>query len=628
MPSAATSTARVDAVVSNTARFDSARKQRLVCSLVLAVAILIFFNPVARNGFVFFDDSVYLIKNNSIRNGIWDTVRWSFTTFHAGNWHPLTWLSHALDYQLFGMNPAGHHYVGLLFHASNAVLVFLILESATGLLWPSLIVAAIFGLHPLSVESVAWAAERKNLLSMFFCLLALWSYTKHARSGKKSDYLTSIICFAFGLMAKPQIISLPALLCLWDYWPLGRLRFDHRADGKISTPSLRSLATEKIPFFALALLSAIVTVVAQRSGNAVRSLAEMPVLVRVENSLVAYAGYIAKFFWPEKLAPMYPHPGSSLAVWQVALAGVALAAITACVLWQRDRRFLLVGWLWFLIPLVPMIGLVQVGEQAMADRYMYLSILGLLIAVIWGMREIILKFRIPSVAWAVPSVAVTLVLGGLTYHQLSYWHDGETLWRYTLSVTKRNYMAHDNLAMVLAEQGRSDEAIIEFRAAEDLHQYSAPEIISLGAYEQSHGHLEGAIEQYVRAAQDSTQPAIKAAAWARAGAAQVEGSRFDLARRMYESALAANPGDPDALAGSAMLAQRSGDSALALQRLDQLVRVAPGDVSFLLLAGALHQAGRADEAQKLERQAQQISTNYQQAQTTARQFAAQFGVSQ
>lgn len=628
MSSAAATKARAEARYSSDQELDSARRRRLIASLGLVVAILLFYNPVAHNGFVFFDDSVYLVKNNSIRGSWGDTVKWAFTTFHAGNWHPLTWLSHALDYQLFGMNPAGHHYVSLLFHAGNAVLVFLILEAATGLLWPSLIVAAMFALHPLSVESVGWAAERKNVLSMFFCLLALWSYTKYTRSGRASPYIASVVCFTLGLMAKPQIISLPVLLCLWDYWPLGRMEFSNTPATDQSKPSLRSLVLEKIPFFALGVLSAIITIVAQHSGDAVRTLAEMPLHIRIENSIVAYARYIAKLFWPAKLAPMYPHPGNSLTAWQVVVASIVLAAISAFVLWRRERRFLLVGWMWFLIALVPMIGLIQVGEQAMADRYMYLSVLGLLVAMVWGSRDVLSRWSIPIVAPVALAGAVLLVLGGLTYHQLGYWRDGETLWRYTLSVTERNYMAHDNLAMVLAEQERADEAITEFRAAENLHQYSAPEIISLGAYEQSHGHLQGAIEQYTRAAQNSHEPGVQSAAWVQVAAANMTAGSIDRAAQMYEKALVPSPNNPDALAGCGMLARRAGDSALAVQRLGQLARVAPGDVSLLLFAGALRQAGRKDDAVKVEDQAQRISMNYALAQENARRFAAQFGVQQ
>lgn len=628
MASTAAGRVRLDET-SSRGQSDPAGKQRLIFSLVLAVIILAFYNPVAHNGFVFFDDSVYLLKNKVIQGGMsWLAVKWSFSTFYAGNWHPLTWLSHALDYQLFGLNPVGHHYVSLLFHVSNAVLVFLILEAGTGLLWPSLIVAAIFGVHPLTVESVAWAAERKNVLSMFFCLLALRSYTKYAKSARQSPYVISVICFALALMAKPQVISLPILLFLWDYWPLERMSFRPSSRPDTKELSFSALFVEKLPFLGLSALSAVVTIVAQRAGNSVRNLTEVPLWVRLENCAVSYARYLADLFWPVKLAPMYPHPGNSLRFWQVGLATFLLATITVVVVWQRKHRYLAAGWLWFLIALVPMIGLVQVGEQAMADRYMYLSLVGLLMAIVWSGRELILRWHVPTAAWAAVAGAMVVVLGLLTHHQLSYWRDGETLWRYTLSVTDRNYMAHDNLAMVLAEQGRSDEAIQEFRTAEELHQYPAAQIITLGAYEQGHGHLSGAIEQYTRAAESSSEPAVKAAAWDRAAYAQALGGEMDRSAQTFEKALAVKADDADALAGSGILARSVGNSTLAMRRLHQLVKVAPSDMSLLLLAGALRQAGRDEDAGEAERQSQKISMNYAQAQETARAFAAQFGVHQ
>jgi tetratricopeptide (TPR) repeat protein len=606
---------------------DSPRNRRVILSLILIGVILAFYSPVAHNGFAYLDDSVYFFKNSAIHNGItWETIKWSATTFYDANWHPLTWLSHALDYQLFGLNPAGHHYVSLLFHAGNAVLLFLILEAATGLLWPSVIVAAFFGLHPLSVESVAWAAERKNVLSMFFCLLALRSYTNYARFGASKRYAASLIFFVLGLMAKPQIITLPILLFLWDYWPLGRLNL-LRNESETSS-SLRSLIVEKVPFLVFSGLSAAITMLAQHQANAVRSLAETPFSIRMENSIVAYARYVSDLFWPAKLAPMYPHPGNSLPLWQVGVAGILLIAVTVLVIWQRERRFLLAGWFWFLLALLPMIGLVQVGEQARADRYMYLPILGLLMAIVWGCREVALQLRIPAFVAAATTVAVVLVLGALTHYQLGHWHDGESLWRYTLRVTERNYMAHVNLAMVLAEQGRADEAITEFRAAENLHAYSAPEIMTLGDYEQNHGHLQGAIEQYIRAAGSSTDPAIQSAAWDRTGATHLISGNNKLAQQAFENSLAVKPNDPNALASSAMLAQRAGNFELAVRRLVQLVKVAPSNVSLLLLAGSLRQAGRDQDAHAAQIQAQKVSPDYAQAQETAKKFAAQFGVAE
>jgi len=622
----------MDAAIPQSADTSASRqKQRVILSLFLVALVLAFYNPVAHNGFVFFDDSPYIVKNAHIQGGLtWSAITWSFSTFEQGNWHPLTWMSHALDVQLFGLNPAGHHYVSLLLHACNAVLIFLILEAATGLMWPSLMVACLFALHPLNVESVAWAAERKNVLSMFFCLLALRFYTKYARSGRTSPYVLTVLCFALGLMAKPQIIPLPFALLLWDYWPLQRLFPDPQSlnnpnkDG--AGRSLSSLILEKTSLFILAAISAVVTVIAQRSANAVHNLAEYSILVRIENCIVAYARYLADTFWPSRLAPLYPHPGNSLATWQIAVSAAALLVITALAIHWRDRRYLAMGWLWFLGTLVPVIGLVQVGEQAMADRYMYLPELGIFIAVAWLVWDLASEANISKTWLAGPAVAVLLAMGIGTYRQLGHWHDGETLWKYTLSVTRRNYMAHVNLAMVLAEQGRADEAIPEFRAAEQFHDYPASQFLSLGAYEQHNGHVQGAIEQYRRALQASNNPDEQTAAWDQIASAYSEAKDWQAASQAYDAALRLRPDDPVALVGTGLLAQRSGDSVRAIAQLSHAMNVAPTDVGFLLLAGALRQAGRNAEAEKSYAEAQRRSQDFSQAQKLASQIASSLGI--
>lgn len=601
-------------------------KRRLFFGLLLVVLTLAFYNPVAHNGFVFFDDSPYILKNPQIQNGLtWETVKWASSTFYSANWHPLTWLSHALDLQLFGLNPGGHHYVSLLFHAANVVLLFLLLENATRLSWPSLIVAALFAVHPLNVESVAWAAERKNVLSMFFALLAFYAYTRFTQGNKAPWYVLSIVTFAFGLMAKPQIVPIPFLLLLWDYWPLGRIASpDKGSSAKFSRP-LKFLLLEKVPFFMLAVASCAITMLAQRAGSAVRTVAEVSVAARTENSIVSYARYLSQVFWPVRLAPLYPHPGNSLPFWKIGLSLSVLLLATALAIYRKDRPYLLTGWLWFLGSLIPTIGLIQVGEQAMADRYMYLPLAGILIAVVWLAMDLASAMNLAR-SFLVGSAFAILALGFLTYRQLGHWHDGETLWRYTLSVTPPNYMAHDNLAMVLAEEGKADEAISEFRAAEALHNYPAPQILTLGAYEQRNGHLQGAIEQYDRALRTTPDPAVKVAAWNQLASAYAQEKDWDRAKLAYDNALGISPSDVNALIGSGLLAERSGDLGLAVHRLSRAVEVSPSDIGLLLLAGALREDGKDSDGAAAYAKAKSRSADFDQAQVVARQIANSFGV--
>jgi tetratricopeptide (TPR) repeat protein len=656
------------------APWSSSREKTVVLCLLLVMATLVFYNPIVRNQFVDFDDLSYIVKNPQIQHGLtWDTVKWSFTTFREGNWHPLTWLSHALDYQLFHLNPAGHHYTNLLLHTANAVLLFLLLLRATGSAWPSFLVAALFALHPVNVESVAWAAERKNVLSMLFFLLALHAYVRAndrcARSGQRRLYVLVVLLFALGLMAKPQIVTLPFVLLLWDYWPLERFgaRFGARAPAAHTAPdapastltptpvprSFSFLVWEKLPLFILAGADSVVTVFAQRAGDAVRSVTEVSWSARLENVFVAYARYLGKAFWPTRLAPLYPRPWNSLPAWQVAGSAALLVMLSVLVLLLRRRRYLLVGWFWFLGTLVPMIGIITVGEQAMADRYAYLPFIGLFIAVVWTVNDWTTSarpvnavtrdpaaHRISIAGRAAPAIALLFILGCLTYRQLAHWRDDETLWRYTLSVTERNYMAHNNLALALAKQERSDEAIAEFRAATLLHKYPPGQIVALASYELSVGHLQEAIEACDSVLGLSNDPAndptndpnhapdskTQAAAWIELGQAHSELGHYDQAAEDYQNALRVSPENSLALIGSGLLALRQQQPDAAVVQFAHVVKVAPTAVNYLLLSQALRRAGRPAESDVALEQAHKISPDLAQAQMVATQFLSFAGL--
>ncbi|MGC2246922.1 MAG: hypothetical protein WA609_09995, partial [Terriglobales bacterium] len=385
-------------------------KHTLLLSLLLAAAVLLCYLPAAHNGFLNYDDDAYITNNPHVRAGLtWATVEWAFTTYDAANYHPLTWLSHALDCQFFGLNSSGHHEVSVLLHAANAILLFLLLLRATGFAGRSFFVAALFALHPVNVESVAWAAERKNVLSMLFFLLALHAYIWYTRRPRAGRYAIIVLLFVLALLSKPQVITFPFLLLLFDYWPLRRMTWGgvalQRGDNESllnaasagggttltreplfpepPKQSVRWLIVEKIPFVLLSAASAVITMKAQRAGGAVQSLSQYSPLLRCETAVISYVRYLGKAFWPSKLVALYPHPTSLYPKWQVIAAFLLLALITIIVLRYRSRRYLTFGWLWFLGALVPMLGLVQVGSQAMADRYAYIPFIGLFVTFTW-----------------------------------------------------------------------------------------------------------------------------------------------------------------------------------------------------------------------------------------------------
>jgi protein O-mannosyl-transferase len=359
-----------------------------VFCLLLAAATAALYFPVSGHAFLTFDDHDYVTANPHIHAGLsWTTLKWAFTSTTAANWHPLTWLSHALDFQLFGLNPAGHHLDSVLIHAANAVLLFLLLQWATKRAGPSLLVAALFAVHPLNVESVAWVAERKNVLSTLFFFLAIGAYGWYAQRPNWRRYLLLAAMFAAGLMAKPMVVTLPCVLLLLDYWPLGRIQTGPPGATGMPRFAISKLILEKVPLFFLSALSAVITIKAQRSGQAVRTLHQFSAAVRIENAVVAYASYLWKMLWPARLAPLYPHPGATLPAWQLILSAVVLIGITLLVVVQRSRRYLLVGWLWFLGTLIPVIGLVQIGDAAMADRYAYIPLIGIFVMMAWGLDD-------------------------------------------------------------------------------------------------------------------------------------------------------------------------------------------------------------------------------------------------
>jgi len=589
--------------------------------LLLVAATLAVYNPVNRNAFVNFDDDHYITGNPHVLAGLtWDTVKWAFTNYYQANWHPVTWISHALDVQLFGLNPVGHHYMNVVLHALNVVLLFLLLQSATGFTWRSLMVAALFALHPVNVESVAWASERKNVLSMMFLLLTLQAYGWYARRPAAGRYLMVAGLFACGLMSKPQVITLPFLLLLWDYWPLGRYA-PEVAGGQIARAS--ALLLEKAPLFLMSLASAVVTMQAQKAGGAIHSAIIYPFRLRLENAIVSYSRYIAKAFWPAQLSPLYPHPLDLLRFWQVIASAVFLLLVTTLVVRQRRHGYLITGWFWFLGVLVPMIGLVQVGEQAMADRYAYLPFVGLFVMVCWGVAEWAGKKKI-SAAWlAFPALAVMAALSALTYRQIAHWRDSETLWSYALQVTSvRSYKAHFNLAVTYDADGRYDEAVQQFRQAIDPRDDDPRIHLGLGMYDLRHGHPREAVEEFQSTLRLSSDREMSTDAFSNLGSAYRQLHDDEHAKESFVSALRLDPNQPASLVGMGLLSQKSGDFGRAILLYSHAMSVEPTAVGYVLLGRALERSGHSTEAKAAIDKARQLTNDLDQSQRAADELLA------
>ncbi len=603
--------------------FQSPGRRTLLFCLLLTVAVLVAYNPVTQNGFLRYDDDRYVVDNPQVKAGLtWATVKWAFTTYELANWHPLTWLSHALDCELFGLKPAGHHYMNVLLHAVNAILLFLLLQSATGCSGRSLMVAALFALHPINVESVAWTAERKNVLSMLFFLLALYAYLWYARRPALGRYAAVAGCFALALLSKPQVITFPFLLLLWDYWPLCRIGTPMVAEpveqrGNARRWSSGGLVLEKLPLLLLSAGSAVVTMKAQKAGGAVKNLSEYSLLLRLETAVVSYVRYLGKAFWPTKLVGLYPHPSKLYPAWQVGAALILLVAITVLVLRAREQRYLAVGWFWFLGTLVPMIGLVQVGLQAMADRYAYLSFVGLFLMLTWRVADWA-KARQISARWlAIPALGCLVALGTLTYRQVGYWHDTSSFWLRTLALTRDNYVAEANLGEFLFNQGRSDEAAAHFRAALAIRPDGLIANLNLGAYEDRRGNLPAAIEHYQMVVDHAGDVGMRSTAYGSLGFVYRQMGQSVKAKQYFETALQLAPDRTRAMIGLGLIAQDSGDLAEAVRWYSRAVAVQPGDVAYLLLAQALQKSGHAEDASAIYQRLVRSSPNLPDAQKEA-----------
>jgi len=570
------------------------RRRGLAVILALALVIIAAaaYSPVRQHAFLQFDDADYVVENGAVRAGLtWAGLKWAFSTPYAGNWHPLTWISHMADVQMFGMDAGLHHLSSLFLHLLTTLLVFRLLTRLTGAMGASACVAALFAVHPLHVESVAWVAERKDVLSGFFSVLTLTAYAWYTRHPGWVRYLAVGGSFALALLSKPMAVTLPFVLLLLDAWPLARWRgVSLGADA----PGAMALLREKAPLFAMAAASAVVTFLVQRHAGAVQSLDAYPIALRLANMPVAYVTYLVDTVLPVYLAPLYPYP-SSITWWQSATAVITLAAISVGAFrWRRDKPYLIVGWCWFLVMLVPVIGLVQVGSQSHADRYMYLPAIGLFMMAVWGIRE----WAASRPAWsrALPALGVAVVIAAAvaTYRQVMFWQDSVTLWERTVAVTEDNYRAQTNLGFALAAAGQRSRALAAYSEAIRLnpnypnaHNYFGTLLADMGDHDRAAAEYEAALAHRPRFAEAQNNLGLTRAAQ----------DRLDDAIAAFTEALRVDPSFAPARNNLAIAYMRQGHPEKAIAEFEEAVRQQPDSAeSHANLATALAGAGRKRES--------------------------------
>jgi tetratricopeptide (TPR) repeat protein len=579
---------------------------------LLGLATLAVYLPATQNGFVDFDDRDYVTHNLHVQAGLgWRNVGWAFRSIDAANWHPLTWISHMADCQVFGLNPAGHHAVSVLLHALNAVLLFLLLDRATGFRWRSFWVAALFALHPLNVETVAWVSERKSLLSMLFSLLAVACYGWYVRSPERpraqrvQRYLAVVFFFAMALFSKPMAVTLPVVLLILDYWPLQRLSVPiSTSDVGLVCKRLGSLFFEKIPLFAMSIASSWITIVAQHRGAAMSSMAVLTMRQRIGNAIVSYAKYIGKMFWPSGLSYYYPHPGNRLPPWEIWAAGILLITITAAVWRYRERRHLVFGWKLFVVTLLPVIGIVQVGLQAMADRYAYIPLIGLFVLMVWELSEAAERWRITAIAQASAAAIVTVALSVVTVINIGYWHDSVTLCAHAREVIPfLDTRIETNLGAALLDSGRASEGIAHFKIAESL----APDMFiphfNIGYAVAQAGNNSSAVPELQEAVRTAAGVEEKTRALNRLAVAYMDLGKNEQAEQAFSRLLEIQP---DSLAGHA----GRGQAFYNLRRYDEAgadfmaaTDLRPAPQLFLMAGKSLDAAGKLAEAEEEYRKA-------------------------
>ncbi len=562
------------------------RADFLIC-LFLCIITLAVYWQVTNHEFINYDDNVYVTENLRIQDGLTsENITWSSYAVVSGNWHPLTLLSHMLDCQLYGLNPGLHHLTSLILHTANTLLLFIVLRRMTSAPWQSAFVAALFSLHPLHTESVAWVSERKDVLSTFFWLLSMWAYSRYVERPGKIRYTPVLFFFMLGLMAKPMLVTLPFVLLLIDYWPLKRFQ--------LAKLGIRGLLLEKVPFFVLSAVSCTVTLYTQQSAGAVAPFTVFSLDLRIANALVSYVSYIEKMIYPFNLAIIYPHP-RTLPGWQAAGACLFLLTVTLLAIRTAKRcPWFATGWLWYLGTLVPVIGLVQVGEQAMADRYTYIPLIGLFIIIAWSGPELVSRWRYKKYGLKIIAAAILLILTAITLRQLPHWKNSMTLYTHTLHVTSNNHVAHYNLGIAFADQGLLAEAINHYSEALKINPGIPEAHCRLGLILMDHGKLDAAKSHFYQALRINPN---YAEAHNNLGIALVNQGKIPEAIEHYHAALRVKPEFAAAHNNLGSALKKQGRIDEAIKHYSEALRIEPDHVdAHYNLAGIMTNKGRADEA--------------------------------
>jgi protein O-mannosyl-transferase len=566
------------------------------------------FGQTRRYDFVNYDDPSYVYQNTRITSGIdFANVAWAFSHIHSENWHPLTTITHMLDCQLHGLNAGWHHFTNVLLHCLAVVLLFVALRRMTGALWRSAFVSAVFAVHPLHVESVAWIAERKDVLSAVFFMLTLLAYLYYTRAPSIGRYLTVALVIALGLMSKPMLVTLPFVLLLLDYWPLGRFEAHSSNTGR----QLLQLILEKIPLIALSAVSSIVTFLGQR--GAIGWTEQLPVSERISNAFVAYVVYIRQMFWPARLAVFYPHPENRLPVWEISLALIFLVGITAAAFVIRKKApYFVTGWLWYLGMLVPVIGLVQVGWQGHADRYTYLPQIGLYIVVTWAVADLTRSWRFQRIALGAAAVLIVGALSCRAWLQTSYWRDSETLFTHALAVTSNNDVALNNIGIIFLDKGQLDDAISKLQAAIDLRPENAPAHDNLAKALLKKGQVAEAMAHYRKFLE--LEPA-NVEARNTLGTALIQQGHVREAIDQWQEALAIQPENGNAASNLAWVFATSPEDSIrdgtrAVELAEKAFRISGGKIPMIyrVLAAAYAQSGRFADAVETAQRGADLAT--------------------